>query len=228
MSHVHVHAPHELSEGGEDEKPTLSRLERLQEFGAVLLLSLATVATAWSGYQAALWAGEQSQRYAQASALRIHAQQQSTRAGQLRIDDLLVFNGWLDATNRGDTKLARIYEQRFRPEFRPAFRSWLAEHPFSRKPIHPSPLYEPTYQPVTLQAAAALDAKADKRYNEGTGAKHNDDRYILSTVFFAAVLFFSGISLRVEWRPLRTAVLIFGAFMLLGGFAFVLTLPSTA
>ena len=29
-------------------------------------------------------------------------------------------------------------------------------------------------------------------YREGTQAKTNDDRYILSTLFFAAVLFFAG------------------------------------
>jgi len=200
----------------------------VREFGAVLLLSLATVATAWSGYQAALWSGLQSQHYAQASTLRIHSQQQSTRAGQLRIDDLLIFNGWLEATNNADTRLAKIYEQRFRPEFIPAFRAWLAEHPFSHKPTHPSPLYEPQYRPASVVLSAKLDAAADNRYQQGTEAKENGDRYILSTVFFAAVLFFSGISLRVDWRPLRTAVIIFGATMLLGGFIFVLTLPSAA
>ena len=71
--------------------------QRIFELGAILLLSLTTLATAWSGYQAARWSGEQSQHYARASATRIKAQQQSTAAGQLRIDDLLYFNGWLDA-----------------------------------------------------------------------------------------------------------------------------------
>jgi hypothetical protein len=226
MSHVHAHAPHELTET--ERKPTISRGERIEEFAAVLLLSLATVATAWSGYQAALWAGIQSQRYAQASTLRIHSQAQSTRAGQLRIDDLLIFNGWLEAHNNGDSKLARIYALRFRGEFVPAFRAWLTEHPFTHKPVHPSPLYEPQYRPAAVGLAARLDDQANQRYEQGTAAKENDDRYILSTVFFAAVLFFSGISLRVDWRPLRTAVIAFGAAMLFGGFVFVLSLPSAA
>ena len=77
MPHVHVHAPHELGEppepaAAEEAKPTAGR-ERWLELSAVLLLSLATLATAWSGYQAALWSGEQSQRYSQASALRVRA-----------------------------------------------------------------------------------------------------------------------------------------------------------
>jgi hypothetical protein len=40
-----------------------------------------------------------------------------------------------------------------------------------------------------------------------------------------AVLFFAGISLRLQWRPLRVAVLALGGAMLLAGAVFVLTLP---
>ena len=71
---VHVHAPHELSEGSEKSdtsKP--ERGERLLELCAVLLLSLTTVATAWSGYQASRWNGEQAKAAGRTSAIRIEA-----------------------------------------------------------------------------------------------------------------------------------------------------------
>src|SRR3954451_17006510 len=126
MGHVHVHAPHELSEGHEE--PPVAGSERLFELFAVVLLSLTTLLTAWSGYQAARWSGEQSQLYAKASATRIRAQQQSTQAGQLRIDDFLYFSGWLDARESGNARLARVYRHRFRPEFLPAFNAWRAQH----------------------------------------------------------------------------------------------------
>ncbi|HKR97955.1 MAG TPA: hypothetical protein VJU79_00445, partial [Candidatus Dormibacteraeota bacterium] len=90
------------------------------------------------------------------------------------------------------------------------------------------PLYEPQYHPAEIDRAAALDREADRSFEEGTAAKETDDKYILSTVFFAAVLFFSGISLRLEWRPLRIAILAFGATMLFGGLIFVLTLDAAA
>ena len=225
MPHVHPHAPHELTEGPEH-AGTPPRLERGLELAAVLLLSLATLATAWSGYQAALFAGAQSQRYAQASRLRIHGQNQATRAGQFRIGDVVLFNRWLEARDSGNTQLARVYQHRFRASFVPAFRAWLAEHPFTNPRARPSPLYMPQYHPIEVTRAAALGREADLRYEKGTAAKDNEDKYILSTVFFAAVLFFSGISLRLEWRRLRIAVLCFGATMLLGGLVFVLTLRT--
>jgi hypothetical protein len=223
--HIHAHAPHELAEPPEHNRE-VPRTERILEFAAVLLLSLATLATAWSGYQAALFSGKQSQRYAQASALRIHSQNQATIGGQYRLEDLLLFNRWLDAHETGDRRLRAIYERRFRPRFIPAFKAWIAEHPFTNPRAAPSPLYEPEYHPAQVDRAVALDLKADVRYEEGTAAKEIDDKYILSTVFFAAVLFFSGISLRLDWRPLRVAILVFGATMLCGGVIFVFTLGT--
>jgi hypothetical protein len=223
VPHAHAHVPHELTESEEAEGE--SRAERILELGAVLLLSLTVLATAWSGYQASLWSGEQSQHYAQSSAVRNKAQRASTHAGQSRIDDLLYFNGWLDAHENGNEQLAHIYERRFRPAFVPAYRAWIAEEPFTNPAARPGPLYMPEYHLVASDRANALDAEADGLYQEGTDAKSDDDDYILSTVFFAAVLFFASISLRVDWRRLRIAVLILASVMLIGGLTFVLTLP---
>ncbi len=223
MPHAHAHVPHELTEA-EDGEGT-SRSERVLELGAVLLLSLTVLATAWSGYQASLWSGEQSQHYAESSAVRNKAQRASTHAGQSRIDDLLYFNGWLDAHENGNELLAHIYERRFRPAFVPAFRAWIAEEPFTNPDAVAGPLYMPEYHLAALDRADALDAGADGLYQAGTDAKSNDDDYILSTVFFAAVLFFASISLRVDWRRLRIAVLFLASLMLVGGLVFVLTLP---
>jgi hypothetical protein len=225
VSHVRLHTPAELSEGRKGAPDTPARGERLLEIGAVLLLSLATLATAWSGYEAARWSGEQSQNYARASAGRIQAQRQATAAGQQRIDDLLNFNGWLNARQAGDRALAATYERRFRSGFVPAFRAWLAQRPFTNPRAIPGPLYMPQYRLAQSARAAQLDAQAGALYLAGTKAKSTGDRYVLSTVFFAAVLFFAGISLRLQWRPLRLTVLSLAGVMILLGLGFVISLP---
>jgi hypothetical protein len=214
-----------LSQRGDAPARTTPGGERILELGAVLLLSITAVATAWSGYQAARWSGEQAEHFAKASATRITAQSESTRAGQLRIDDLLLFNEWLDAHDAGDRDLAASYRRRFRPEFVPAYRAWLAQRHFTNPRAVPGPLYTAAYRPASLRRASEVNAMADDQYKEGTQAKTNDDKYVLSTVFFAAVLFFAGISLRLDWQPLRVGVLCLGGAMLLGGAVFVLTLP---
>jgi len=225
MAHVHVPVPHEIAEPPEESPGKPARAERMLEIAAVLLLSLTTLATAWSGYQAARWSGEQSQSYARASATRTRSQIAETRGGQERIQDLLYFNRWLDADHRHDRGLAALYVRRFRPEFLPAFHAWLAQRPFTNPHAIAGPLYMPQYRLADESRADAFDHEADALYLTGTEAKSADDHYILSTVFFAAVLFFAGISLRLEWRPLRVAVLGMAAAMLVSGLVFVATLP---
>jgi hypothetical protein len=218
MSHVHIHAPHELSESpepqAEEEEPRVS--DRWLEFIAVVLLSLATLATAWSGYQAALWSGEQSNHYAQASALRVRADGQSVIAGQTHLGDLVLVNGWFNAIESGNPKLAADYQRRFRPAFQPVFRDWLALHPLTNRRAPPGPTYMPQYDLASATEAAVLNSEADKAYLEGTEAKTN------------AVLFLAAVSLRLDWRPLRIAVLLLGTTMFLGTLVFVATLPTTS
>jgi hypothetical protein len=231
MSHVHLHAPHELSEPREPSPPEethASESERWLELGAVLLLSLATLATAWSGYQAARWSGVQSQRYSQASALRVRADEETVSGGQIHLGDLMLVNGWFNATESGNPRLAADYRRRFRPAFEPVFAAWLALHPLTNRRAPPGPTYMPQYHPAPFTAAAAANARADHLFVEGTEAKTNDDDHILATVFFAAVLFLAAVSLRVEWWRLRVTVLGFGSIVFAGALVFVLTLPTAS
>src|SRR4051794_12412099 len=140
--HVHVHAPHELSEPSEK----VSGRERGFEMAAVLLLSLATLGIAWSGYQATRWSGLQARSYAQASTARALANRTSTLGGQERIQDLLNFNRWLEESTSGDQQLADLYVRRFREEFRPAFRAWLAQDPLHNPAAIATPLRMPQYR----------------------------------------------------------------------------------
>ena len=123
-------------------------------------------------------------------------------------------------------KLAEVYRRRCRPEFGVTFRAWLAQRPFSDPAAIPGPLYMPQYLPSEAVRAAELDAEAEKLYREGVEAKEHDDAFTLSTVFFAAVLFFASVALRVEWWPLRIGVFALGSLMLIVGLAWVATQPT--
>src|SRR5437764_11990457 len=57
-----------------------SRLEVIEIIEA-LILALVAVATAWSGYQAASWAGRRAEEYAKANRLRVTAEGLATLAG---------------------------------------------------------------------------------------------------------------------------------------------------
>lgn len=49
------------------------RFDRWVEFLGALVLAVATVATAWSAYQAALWGGDESKFYFEVSAAQLEA-----------------------------------------------------------------------------------------------------------------------------------------------------------
>jgi hypothetical protein len=220
--HVHVHSPPELSDSG----AAPSKRERRWELVATVLLAVATLGIAWSGYQAARWSGLQSEDYAQANTARSRAIRASTAAGQDRLQDLVNFNRWLEVETQGDTALAALYQRRFRAEFVPAFNAWLAQDPLHNPAAVASPLSMPRYHPSRLASSDRLEHEADQAFDRGRHATEHTDDYVLTTVFFAAVLFFAGISLRFEWERLRVAVLVLGVVFLGYGLVRLVTLPT--
>jgi hypothetical protein len=220
--HVHVHAPHELEEA---HSSTTGR-ERWLEMVAALMLSLATLGIAWSGYQAAKWSGLQARRYTQASTARSLANRAATQAAEDRTQDLLNFNRWLEVTTEGDTELADLYQRRFRDEFRPAFEQWVAGDPLHNPDAIPSPLREDSYVLANEVKSDRLERLGDRRFAEGKEATETADKYVFVTVFFAVVLFFAGISLRFQWFPMRVFILSLGGVMLVFGAIRIFGLPT--
>jgi hypothetical protein len=221
VEHVHVHPPHELSESS----GATTHRERSLELLATVLLSLATLGIAWSGYQAARWSGIQSRHYAEANTARALANRASTTAGQDRLQDLLNFNRWLDASTQGNVTLTRLYEARFRPEFRPAFEAWVLQDPLHNTAAIPSPPFMPQYHPPEAAVVNQLERKADRAFTGGRDATDHTDNYVFTTVFFAAVLFFAGISMRFAWFEMRVIVLGLGTLCLVYALVRVVSLP---
>ncbi|MDQ1430386.1 MAG: hypothetical protein QOF40_988, partial [Actinomycetota bacterium] len=203
-----------------------STRERVFEILAALLLSLATLGIAWSGYQAAKWSGIQARRYTQASTARSLANRSATLAAQDRTQDLLNFNRWLEVSTAGNTQLADLYQRRFRDEFRPAFNRWSTVDPLHNVNATPSPLLEKNYVLAAAVKADRLEQVGDRRFEEGKSATENADDYVFVTVFFAIVLFFAGISLRFEWMLMRTIILGIGGILLVYGAVRLGTLPT--
>ena len=225
MPEAHIHVPEEL---GEAPKAT-SGQERLLELSAALLMALATVGIAWSGYQAARWSGLQSREFATANSTRAAENRLSTLAGQERIQDLLNFNRWLELTSNPtpeNQNLADLYVRRFRPEFVPAFNAWVAGDPTHNPNAVASPLQMPQYKLADFDKAAQLEKQASERFETGKQATERADHYILVTVFLAAELFFAGISLRFQWLPMRIVILSLGAVALVVAVVQLLLLPA--
>ena len=105
------------------------RRDRRVELIAAIMLSIATVVTAWSAYQATRWSGDQAEDYTSASATRTESVRASTEANRQILIDVATFLNWLDAEQSGDHALADDIHARMRKEFLPAFDAWLATAP---------------------------------------------------------------------------------------------------
>ncbi len=208
-------------------RPTWWRNERVLEVVAAVLLGVVAVATAWSGYEATRWSGEQSAQYATASALRVQAAEDLTVTRELRLYDLIMVNSWLDAHSRGDAELADLYERRFRPEFGDVFRAWLALEPFNSSDAPPGPLFMPAYAQSLGSQADILEADAARAFSDGQEANAHGDAYVLATVVFATVLFFTAIADRFVWPTIRATVLATAIVLLAVGVYQLAVLPIT-
>ena len=201
------------------------RWEPLAEVIATLVLALATLATAWSGYQSARWGGEQSTKYSQAGALRTESTRASTRSGQLVQIDIGLFTNWINAFAAEDEELADFYENRFSPELSVAFDAWLATNPRDNPDAPKSPFSMPEYTARFSEEAEQLELEASETFDEGSAANQTSDDYILNTVILASVLFLAGVQSRIKSVPARMVIVVLGSLILAYGLYIIATSP---
>ncbi|QTC90225.1 hypothetical protein [Brevundimonas goettingensis] len=195
------------------------------DIASAVTLSIAGLLTSWSGYQAALWDGDQAAAYSQAGAIRTEASRRQIQAGQLEGGDALMFTQWLDAEARGDARLAGFYEQRFRPEYRVAHAAWRARQPLTNPTAPATPFVMPEYRLAARAEATALEAKATATFDHGQYANRVGDGFVRATVIFASALFFGGIGQAFRRPALHVVMLAISVLQCLWGVIAMIQLP---
>jgi hypothetical protein len=181
------------------------RRTKIIEIVEVTVLSIVAIVTAWSGYQGTKWGGRQSMLYAEASSIRLQADELGTRGGQILVADATIFTAWLQAHHNGDRSLETELERRFSPDYASAFHDWLGTHPFT-DPNGPSgPALMPGFTTIELTQAAQMNAQAGALLDEGTTARDTANEYIRATVLFASVLLLVAIAQRFSVHGVRIA-----------------------
>ncbi len=188
-------------------------------------MALAAVATAWSSYQATRWNGETTKATGRVNALRIDgARAQGLAEGQTQVDIAMFFQ-WVNANATDDPDLAEFYEQRFRPEFRPAFDAWLATDPLTDAGAPPSPFAMDEYQLQAETDAQESDAAAEVL---AATVRRNVERaanYVLGVVLFSVALFFAGMSTKLRGAGSRKALLAVGCVIFIAAAVRLATFP---
>lgn len=198
-----------------------ARLEVL----ATVLLALATVATAWSGYQASRWNGEQAKASSRANALRIESAKADSLANAQTQVDVATFMSWADAYAREETFLVDFYSKRFRAEFKPAVEAWIATRPLENEAAPLTPFAMPEYRLAAREEAVRLQTEAETFSARGRANIQRSTNYVLCVVLFASALFFAGISTKLQSPALRRLVLAFGVVVFVGTVVWLATFP---
>ena len=120
-----------LSEEKGKKPPRSSLLEFYVEILEAIILVLVSIATAYSGYQAALWSGQQSELYARASSLEVNANRLMIENDSAAIYNTNTLNAWLNAKLNGHEEIANFYERRFLPDYKVAFDAWIQLDPIN-------------------------------------------------------------------------------------------------
>jgi hypothetical protein len=212
------------------------------ELVATIVLAVATILTAWSGFEAGKWSGEQAVNFSEAGAARTESTRADTLAGQLTQIDVAMYIDWITAISN-DLAAETITEAslnpfspttgtvsgflylRFREEFLPAVNAWLAEEPLSNKDAPKTPFAMDEYDVAQGVEADRLTELADAKAAAARTANQNGDNYVLTMVLFASVLFFAGVSSKMNRPRNRVIILGFGVFTLMVGLVILASLP---
>jgi len=209
-------------EAAEDRRTEAQDIDRRFELFEVLLMSVAAVLLAWTGFQATKWSGVQANSYSEASARRIEATQASDLAAQQSTVDVVTFTQWLAALEREglldvedpppvyvpdpDLVSGFLYT-RFRPEFAVAVDAWVATRPYTNPEAPPTPFAMPEYEVAAAGEAERLTRAADESAAVAREANQRSDNYVLMTVLFATALFFAGVSSKMDTARARIVLI---------------------
>jgi hypothetical protein len=223
---ANIEIAHSLTEHEhEQEDGRREAWHRVLEVLEVVLLAVVAIITAWSGFQAARWDGEQSLQYGNSSRDRFAADAASTLGDQRLAADAGIFTAWLQAHAAGDEPLQAMLVKRFTPDYKVAFDAWLATDPFERDDAPLGPAVMPEYQNPDLERAGALNDTASRAFEEGTEAREHGEEYVRNTVLFAMVLFLVAIAQRMKTKALRTGVNVVAVLLATVGVISTVSLP---
>jgi hypothetical protein len=186
---------------------TTSLGERVVEIFAVLLLGIATVGTAWCGYQSSQWNGAQTDYARESSDQRVEASRQFGLATQKIAYDASTVSQYAQAVQSGNTQLAQFYRQNLvRPAFLPLLDEWQAQIQAGETP--PNLFENEDYLATQFADYQKAVAQSEAYTALSQEAGETSDSYVITTILLAIALFFAGVTSSFRYQPARVFLII--------------------
>jgi hypothetical protein len=183
------------------------RGDRLIEVIAVLLLGVATLGSAWCGYQATRWNSQEADDAQAATDVRVEASRLFGLATQQVAYDSAIIAQFAQAYVAGNQQLTDFYlATLIRPSFLPVIEKWEAQIRAGDTPTNL--LQDEEYIDAQFGDYTRAQAEADALTAKSQEASETSDKYVLTTLLLASALFFAGVTTSFRMRFPRLMLLV--------------------
>ena len=167
---------------------------------ATILLSAATVLSAWCVYEASQWNGEQYFRIEDENIVDRKRLQKEITANQRLAADAQIFLQYVGAVTSDNEELADFLRDRFPPHLKKAAIAWKAMDPLNNPDAPISPMQMKEYV-IPEEVDIAKYAEEAKKFKMAANTCDNrSDNYMFLSLILSTVLFFCGLSSVIESR----------------------------
>jgi hypothetical protein len=172
---------------------TVPLADRFLEMFVVVVLGIATVGTAWCGFQAARWNGQSGDLTGVASAQRIEGSRLFGLATQRVTYDSMVVAKYAEAAQQRNVQLQQFYRQSVvRPPFLPFLDRWEAAAKAGEPTV--GVFEDKDYLAEQFADYNTTVAAAEQAAQESQRADEVAEAYVGTTILLAIALFFSGVT----------------------------------
>lgn len=192
---------------------------------STILLSAATVLSAWCVYQSSQWSGEQYFRIDDETAANQFRLQYEVAGAQRQTAELQVFLEYASARADSNMRLAEFLFDRFPPPLKKAFVAWKKLDPYKNPDVTPSPFQMKEYIVPELEEANKYAKQAAAFKRAANESDSNSDNYVLLSLILSTVLFFCGMTGVAEAMRNQKILLGIASLIFVVALVFIFTMP---
>lgn len=192
---------------------------------ATILLSAATILSAWCVYESSQWNGEQYFRIEDESMADRKRLQKEIESQQRLAAESQLFLEFIRAKTDEKIQLADFLADRFPQHFKLAFEAWKKLDPINNPDAPISPMHMKEYV-LPEEADIKKFANDSKKFkSEANKCDNNSDNYMLLSLILSMVLFFCGLSGVIDSRSNKLILIGFASLIFMGTLFFIIRFP---
>jgi hypothetical protein len=168
------------------------KIKRIEAISTILL-SAATVLSAWCIYQSSQWNGEQYFRIEDENNADRVRMEKEIAARQRQVAETILFLQYVDAVSNNNTEKADFLYHRFPPHLLKAALAWKKLDPLNNPDVPISPMQMKEYVLPEADDIKRYDEQAKKFKRAANECDNRSDNYMLLSLVLSMVLFFCGL-----------------------------------